>query len=246
MIIISGGFPKSASTLLFYYMEEYLERSGKKNAQKKFLAYNPEGFIHHFGILNSTRLFFLHLFYGDVVVKTHAAPNWILKLWINMGIAKAYYSIRDPRDCVLSALDHGKKARSKKDKTPSDDAFAPFEKRADVYPAFHMHFARYMRWKKFGKVNFMRYEELLDSTYGELNSLLHYLGKDEEQKNTKAIIDHFDNRKSETRHFNKGVISRYKDELTKEECEEIEKELPEIFREMNYPLYKELNTWLKE
>ncbi|HTL82854.1 MAG TPA: sulfotransferase domain-containing protein [Bacteroidia bacterium] len=238
MIIISGGFPKSASTLLFYYMEEYLARSGKKNAQKKFLRWNPEGFIPAFGILNSTRLVLLSVFSGDVVVKTHAAPNWVLKLLINLKFAKAYYSIRDPRDCVLSALDHGRSAREKKEKTPSDIAFAPFQTRKDLYPAFHMHFDRYMKWKRYGKVLFVRYEELLDDTYGELNSILSYLGKTEEQKNTRAIEKYFAAKKHETRHFNKGVISRYADELKNEEIDEIEKELPEIFSEMNYPLHQ--------
>jgi len=50
MIIISNGFPKSASTLLFLYTEELLLRSRRPAAQEKFRKQNAEGFIGHFGI----------------------------------------------------------------------------------------------------------------------------------------------------------------------------------------------------
>src|ERR1041385_6128725 len=100
MIIVSSGFPKSASTLLFLYTEEILEQSGKRSGQKKFRKHYPEGFIHRFGILNSAYLFFLNLFYGNVVVKTHSGPDFFIRLLMKMKIAKAYYSVRDPRDVI--------------------------------------------------------------------------------------------------------------------------------------------------
>jgi hypothetical protein len=236
MIIISSGFPKSASTLLFFYTEEFLLRSSRKTAQEKFRRQNPEGFISHFGILNTLNLLRLSVFHGDVVVKSHAAPTFFVKLLINLGLARAYYSIRDPRDAMLSALDHAEKARTKTNKTPSDIAFAPFHSRADLYPALRMHFERFRRWKKFGKALFVRYENLLASPEEELDKLLDWLGRSEDKKFIPEVVAHFSRRKNETRHFNKGVLSRFSTELTQEEIREIESQLGDCIREMNYPL----------
>jgi hypothetical protein len=238
MIIISSGFPKSASTLLFFYTEELLKRSGKKRGQEKFRKQNPEGFIPHFGILNTLNLLFLSIFFGDVVIKSHTGPTFLVRLLINLGFAKAYYSIRDPRDVVLSALDHAEKARTKTIKSPSDIAFAPFQSRADLYPALHMHFKRYTEWKRYGKVLFLRYEDLLSKPEEELSSLVNWLDRTDALKYIPEVVTDFNARKKETKNFNKGEINRFKNEMNPEIMLEIEMELRDCFREMNYPLTK--------
>lgn len=235
MIIISSGFPKSASTLLFFYTEELMLRSGKRTAQKKFRAQNPEGFIPHFGFLATMNLLRLSLFHGDLVVKSHTAPTFFVRLLTRFGFARAYYSIRDPRDVMLSALDHAAKARTKTEKTPSDVAFAPFHSRRELYPALHMHFERYRQWKRFGKALFVRYENLLTHPAGELAALLDWLGRPEDKQHIPAVVAYFAGQKKETRHFNKGVLSRYSTELSAEEIREVELHLGDCIREMDYP-----------
>jgi hypothetical protein len=235
MIIISSGFPKSASTLLFFYTEELLKRSGKKTGQEKFRKQNPEGFISHFGIFITLKLLFLSVFYGDVVVKSHTGPTFFVRLLINLGFAKAYYSIRDPRDVVLSALDHAKKARTKTIKSPSDIAFAPFQSRADLYPALHMHFNRFSEWKHYGKVLFLRYEDLLGKPEEELSSVLNWLNRKNALRYIPAVVSDFNAKKMETKNFNKGEISRFQNEMSQEIILEIETKLREYFPAMNYP-----------
>jgi hypothetical protein len=295
MIIVSSGFPKSASTLLFLYTEEILKQSGKRSAQEKFRKRYPEGFIHRFGLLNTTYLFFLNLFFGSVVVKTHAGPNFFLRVLIKMKIAKAYYSIRDPRDVILSALDHGKKARANGSKTPADKAFEMYEKKEDLYAALKMHYENFDRWKHFNdkvfvrfkpvggwrkeglverrpkapypeneianlaedvfadhlpkpdyvhfpnwkifkNILFVRYENLLASPETELKNILKLLNWEEQEKLLPGIIESFAKKKSETKNFNKGEISRFEKEFSADELKEIEKEISRLIIGMGYEL----------
>ncbi len=89
MIIISNGFPKSASTLLFLYTEELLLRSRRPAAQEKFRKQNAEGFIAHFGITDILRILRLSILHGDLVIKTHTPPTRLVRLMINVGFARA-------------------------------------------------------------------------------------------------------------------------------------------------------------
>lgn len=233
MIIISGGFPKSASTLLFLYTETFLSRSGKRSAQRAFRRYNEEGFIRHFGFFNTTRLVLLSIFRGNVVVKSHAAPNFWVKLLIGLGLAKAYYSVRDPRDVMLSALDHGEKARAKTNKTNSDLSFAAFHSRESLYEPLRMHYCRFSEWKRYGKVLFVRYEQLMQQPENELAKVLDWLGWKESKKSIPAVVAEFAAKKKETVHFNKGVVSR-NDEYTPETLAEVERELQECIAGLGY------------
>jgi hypothetical protein len=236
MIIVSSGFPKSASTLLFLYTEEILKQSGKRSAQNKFRKHYPEGFIHRFGILNTAYLCWLNLFFGNVVVKTHSGPNFFLRVLIKLGIAKAYYSIRDPRDVILSALDHGKKARMNGIKSPADNAFLIYEKKEDLFESLKMHYANYTGWKKFDKLLFVRYENLLASPEAELKKVLAMLKWNEKEELIQGIIELFSKKKSETKNFNKGELSRFEKEFSEEELKETENAIREIIPGMGYQL----------
>lgn len=236
MIIVSSGFPKSASTLLFLYTEEILKQSGKRSAQKRFRKRYPEGFIYRFGLLNTTYLIFLNLFSGNLVVKTHSGPDFFLRLLIRLGIVKAYYSIRDPRDVILSALDHGKKARISGIKSPADNAFVVYEKKEDLFESLKMHYSNYVSWKKFNRAPFVRYENLLADPEAELKKILGLLGWSDEEKLLPGIIKQFSETKAETKNFNKGEISRFEKELTAEEVNQTESAIPEIISGMDYQL----------
>lgn len=234
MIIVSSGFPKSASTLLFLYTEEILKQSGKRSAQAKFRKRYPEGFIHRFGLINSTYLFFLNWFSGNVVVKTHAGPNFFLRVLIKMKVAKAYYSVRDPRDVILSALDHGKKARAAGSKTPADKAFEGYSKKEDLYAPLQMHYENYAAWKNFNHVLFVRYEKLLTDPQTELKRVLAMLGWNEQEKNLAAIIETFSKKKSETKNFNKGELSRFGNEFSEQNLKATEQAIQHIISGMGY------------
>lgn len=235
MIIISSGFPKSASTLLFLYTESLINSAGRTSGQKLFRRYNKEGFTPHFGIFNTAWYVFASMF-GPVVIKTHAGPTFFIRVLISLGLAKAYYSVRDPRDAVLSALDHGLKARFVSNQTDSDKAFAPFKSMDDVLPAFAMHHNRFLAWKKYGRAVFPRYEDLMLHPETELDKIVKHIGIRSLSSHIAGTVKHFAENKNSTKNFNKGDVSRYKSELSEQKIAALESMLQDCVLSMGYEL----------
>lgn len=236
MIIISSGFPKSASTLLFLYTEHLIQASGKTMGQKIFRRFNKEGFAVRFTPINSAWYLFASLF-GPVVVKTHSGPCRSIRMLVNLGLARGYYSVRDPRDAVLSAMDHARKAREQGIKTDSDVAFAPFKKWEDIFPAFRMHYKRFRSWMKFGKAIFPRYEDVISKPDLVLGEIANYVKRPEWKKNIPETVQHFASTKSSTKNYNRGDITRYRNELSEEQIKMLEIELGEYITGMGYSLH---------
>lgn len=235
MIVISSGFPKSASTLLFLYTEHLFSAAGKSQGQRLFRRFNKEGFTPHFGFLNTPWYILLSLF-GPLVIKTHAGPTFFVRLLIGMGLAKAYYSVRDPRDAVLSAMDHAKKAREKGIQSDSDVAFAPFKTWDDLFPAFHMHHQRYEAWKRYGKALFLRYEDVVTDPAEELTRVVHFLDRKKLEPYIPETVQLFGEKKQSTKNFNKGAVTRYREELNAEQLELLEKKMGPCITSMGYTL----------
>jgi hypothetical protein len=233
MIIISSGFPKSASTLLFLYTESLINSSGQSKGQKMFRRYNAEGFTPHFGIFNTAWYVFASMF-GPVVIKTHSGPAFFIRVLISLGLAKAYYSIRDPRDAMLSAMDHGDKARTNGIKTDSDVAFAPFKEWKDALPAFQMHQKRFEAWKKYGKVIFPRYELLITQPKTELGKVVDHVGRNSLKNYIEETVASFEFTKNTTKNFNKGAVARFKNELSEIQITELENALGNCITSMGY------------
>lgn len=236
MIIISSGFPKSASTLLFLYQEHLLSVSRKSRGQVFFRKWNREGFVPHIGILRATWLVLLSIL-GPIVVKTHCGPTFFVRVLIRFRLAAAYYSIRDPRDVVLSAMDHAVKARNRSSKLNSDISFAQFHSWHDLYPALRMHYARFLAWKQF-KTFIVRYEDVIRNPSQTLLQINNVTGQEHLNTLIPETIEWFMMNKSETINYNTGKLSRYKEELTTTQIAELEKELYAPIASMEYPLDK--------
>ncbi len=105
MIIISSSIPKSASTLIYNYQEDLLALASQNNAvaQEEFNKYSNCGFLRGIYFNNFLTIIFLKIKYGNVVIKTHSKPSFFIKLLIALGLAKATFCYREPRDIILSA-----------------------------------------------------------------------------------------------------------------------------------------------
>ena len=111
MIVISAALPKSASTLICNYQRDLLLAGKKGSAQSEFQRANGGRFIEKVGFRKMLRLVFWNFRLGSFVFKTHCAADITLRVLIHLGLAKATYCFRDPRDVVLSALDHADRSR---------------------------------------------------------------------------------------------------------------------------------------
>ena len=103
MIVISSSIPKSGSTLVYKYQQDLLALANQNNivAQEKFNKYSIRGFLRGIYFQDFFTIIFIKIQYGNIVVKTHSKPAFFIKLLITLGLAKATFSYRDPRDIIL-------------------------------------------------------------------------------------------------------------------------------------------------
>src|SRR5690606_33231947 len=127
MIIINCGLPKAGTTLVFQYQLELLKRFGRGHAQSRWRSFNGSYFVPAIGIRHFLFLIWTSICFGDICIKTHQKPGRYLKLLVFLGLAKCTFMVRDPRDIVLSLIDHAEKIRMGKKKKNSIASIQGFD-----------------------------------------------------------------------------------------------------------------------
>jgi hypothetical protein len=191
MIILNCGMKKSGTSLVMEYQRDLVRHSMIPNGLQELNKYSYKGFISKIDLEISKELLFISNHYGDLVVKTHDKPSAVIQDLIAGNAAKASFCYRDPRDGILSAIDHG--ARSRKGLDPTK-AFAKIRTVADAIPLARANIESYYQWVAFGNVLLIRYSyplEILDQIYQKHEDL-----------------------KEKAWNFNTGSIHRWKSEMT--------------------------------
>jgi len=196
MLILSGSLPKSGSTWLFHMTDALLLASGRPGIQELRTRCGLEGVIPQrhcdIGYTNPTKLLRLlpaTLRGHDLLVRTHFAPSTSFRLMMALGLAKATYVYRDPRDVVLSAMDHGQRGRD----CGSEHelmALTTLDKAIDytrdrLMPHFHA-------WMDTPGILKLRYEDLTDDTPGSLALVAKYLHLGLKPQAIRAVAERFD------------------------------------------------------
>ncbi len=224
MIILSCSLPKSASSLVVRYELDLLERSTLRNGQAAFEAAFGSRYIHRLTPAITLRLGWLMFRHGTFVVKTHMPPTASVRLLIALGLARATYSYRDPRDVILSLIDHGRRsAKSRSGKRP----FVEFDDVIGSIRRVRAFLKSTNEWERFGRALFIRYEDLMTNKLAQLQRMNQYLGTGIDDAGLRAIIAHHERIKARAWNFNKGTSFRYREEMTAQE----QRETTEAFRE---------------
>ena len=234
MIVISSSMGKSGSTFLCNLQEDMLRcaciRSGQSILRQTFSG----RFIKTFSLGTIQKLLFINARYGNVVIKTHSPPTNYLRLLINLNFARTTYSYRDVRDVILSALDHGERNRQAGN---TSGVYADIHRIEDAIDKVGMGSIREMyKWKTFGKVHFVRYENLMHSRLVELEKINDFLGWNIPRKKLMSIIEKHEKIKTQSLNFNKGTTERYKTEMTESEKLMCNHYFHNFLVEMNYEL----------
>ena len=117
MLVIASGMQESGSAYFYNIINEIISRSDSgvdARGLKKDTRVNDLMKWHNNNIGKLTapkllRLWLASLRYGTFAAKTHSGPSRSARLMNRLGIVRIVYSYRDPRDVILSAIDHGKK-----------------------------------------------------------------------------------------------------------------------------------------
>ena len=108
MIVLSCSFPKSASTIFATYIEDLVSASHIRGGQDRMKTVLGGRYFDRVHPCLAVRLVYLNTMHGSVVVKSHCSPHRLVRWLTRTRQLKAVYIFRDPRDVVLSAMDHRK------------------------------------------------------------------------------------------------------------------------------------------
>lgn len=213
MILISSSLPKSASTLIADYQEVLLDLSHERSGQSILRERFGGRYIHRLSPRNLLRLMIIHARHGSVVVKTHAAPNLLVRLLIRTGLARATVCYRDPRDVLLSAIDHGERSRQ----AGSSGSFVDLEDVAGSIARVREWLRLVDRWERFGRAHFIRYEDLVEDHRRELRRMVEYLGWKISDRDLERVVRQKETVKGASPNFNTGRSQRYRVEMSPED-----------------------------
>jgi len=213
MIIINSGMPKAGTSLLVRYQRDLIAASYPNNGISE--VYNRfKGFVDTIDAPMADTLRKIHDGFGPFAIKTHSEPTAAIRDLIETGIAKASFSFRDPRDTVLSALDHA--ARSRKGLDPTG-AFSNLCTMQDAVYFTRGSIKLYSKWKCFGSVLFVRYEEFMLEKLNLLKIMAEYFNIRLSNEQLNEIYIKHELAKETAWNFNKGTTDRWKTELSSDD-----------------------------
>lgn len=169
-------------------------------------------------------------------IKTHSAPTPMALRMIHREWMRVIYIFRDPRDAMLSAMEHGRRARESGQANAFarlvtfDDALAFMQQYLDIWEA----------WQSCREALHCRYEDLLVNYETQIQPLLKFLEIDGRAPGIEAVLDRYhpeQSRSAEQRglHYQKGKIGRYREAFSAEQQEILNVTFEPFLIEMGYP-----------
>ncbi len=220
MIIINSGIPKSGTSLLVAYQNDLIRSASPCHGIDEWQRHSHGGYVQTIDDAAAQTLRRVHDGHGDFVVKTHTGPTGAIRQLIHDGTARASFSFRDPRDVVLSALDHARRTRRGLD--PSG-AFGDLHSLSDAITFTRRTLATYAIWRAYGHATFIRYEDLMADKLRWLRKMVSHFGLAVSDRQLHAIYEKHERLKESAWNFNKGTTERWKSEMSAEDlalCEE--------------------------
>jgi len=238
MIVISNAVSKSGSTLMVTYQEELLKAANIRSGQSALRASIGGRFLgrseHTTG--NLLKLTKIHMLKGTLVLKCHWPPTLKMRLFCRIFRIRMTMTYRDPRDIVLSMIDHGRKSRSGESPTRTR-AFSQFHNIDDALPRVQSRMDEFLTWRKLPYVHAIRYEELMSDPFNKLKDMIAFLGWSIEDQVLQELIDHQEKNKQSSMNFNKGTTERWRTEMSQEEQDKCLEAFEPYLRELSYELY---------
>ena len=240
MIIISASCRKSASTLIFDYQRDMVQLAENKNGQLRLQKFSTgKGYRGKLDIKTFLLLIYINFKYGSVVLKTHSGPTFFVRLLVNLGLAKVTYSYRDPRDVVLSMIDHGtrtrKELKQQEKSIYSTKGFADIYSIEDALSRVREEIKNWYLWSNFKDVLLIKYESFVPNKLAYIKKIANHLGYHINDRELNSIHQKYS---ANSRNFNKGVVGRYTKEMNDKELKSCEEIFQVALKDMGYILEK--------
>lgn len=244
MLFLSVGMPRAGSGWHYNLIHDLVLAGGGQETRLVRRKYHLERFLTevncNIGSLTSRRLLPVlapSLLGISYVIKAHAAPTGTARTLIGSELLRATYIYRDPRDSMLSAIEHGKRSRN----SGHQNAFASLETFEDALKFMQKYLEIWQAWVETPGVLITRYEDLLEDYEAQIGPLLGFLKIDSKLPKVQAVIDRY--RPESTRdagqrglHFRQGKVGRYRQVFTLEEMQSTDRAFGPYLERMGYPI----------
>lgn len=222
MIVINAGMPKSATTLVMEYQKDMIQYRSPKNALEEMRSHTPGGgvYVDEIDETFAETMRAIHCQHGEFLVKTHSGPANAIKGLVADGEARASFCFRDPRDTILSAIDHGERTRKGLDGT---GAFKDVTDVAGAIGFTRKHISLYFAWKDYGEALLIQYEDFMADKVGHLKRTADYFAYEIGKQALLEIFEKHEGKKETAWNFNTGRCFRWKTEMSGQDvmlCEE--------------------------
>ena len=234
MIIINNGVPKSATTLVYQFQMDLINAASSANGLQAFKDRN-EGWHWVPTVTDDIleQMLEVDSEYGCFVFCTHSPPEKnTLRLIEEFG-AKLTCGFRDPRDNVLSMIDHGAKTRAGGDLT---GAFEQIRTIQDGVEAVKWRAGIFEGWKDNSGVLMVKYEDLMEDKPTVLRHISEFCGLSCDEDALRGLVHKYDALNYKTHTFNKGNCYRWKDEMSPEDLAFCNQQLRDEIVMMGYSL----------
>ncbi len=225
MIVLSVGMPRAGSGWHYNLIHDLMQTRGWIEAteiRRRFHLGNVLTEVNcNIGVLSARRLALVYipsLVGNSFVIKAHSRPTAAFRTMQSLGLIRATYIYRDPRDAMLSAMSYGKRALGR----GHPNAFSHLVDFTSAVDFMGAYVRVWDAWVKEKGVLISRYEDLLQSYDREAGRLVEYLGLDAGDVAVKEVISRLRPEKAEGRqgtHFFKGRVGRFREAFSAGEQE---------------------------
>jgi Sulfotransferase domain len=221
MLIISAGMPKSGTAYIYNVLNGLLVAAGFADARTirdkhglgEVMRWHNNN-VSDLSVLRLLRLWLISRSEGRLVVKTHEPPSTGMKLLSSLGCLRVVYIYRDPRDVLLSAIDHGVELL-KAGQTHTFASMVEFDK---ALAAVQTWLATWRAYRAMHNVLALKYEDLLADPVSTLRSCEAFLGLTVTDRARDEVLWQYNRANPDVErqylHLNKAVAFRYRSEMS--------------------------------
>ena len=244
MLIISAGMQKSGSAYFYNITNEILAESscGKdarqiKNEKKLgWLLKWHNNNIGHFNFAKLIILWLVSIQAGTFVVKTHSSPTISAKILSKLGLIRIIYCYREPRDVLLSAIDHGQQLIE----SGQNYSFANMVNFDTAIQHVRGWLYVWQSYTDMPRVLTVKYEDMMIDPTSITKKIEEFIGVSVNPEKREKILWKFSKNNPDSdqkgMHFNKAKIFRYKTEMPEEQKVKCQTSFGEYLGTMGYEI----------
>jgi hypothetical protein len=242
MIVLSVGMPRAGSGWHYNLIHDLMQATGCAEASEIRDRFRLQGILSevncNIGVLSARRLAMVAvpaLLGNTFVIKAHSRPTTAFRILRSLGLMRATYIYRDPRDAMLSAMDYGRRA-VQKGRPNAFSYLTDFDQAVDFMTTY---VRIWQAWVRERNVLVSRYEDLLQDYDQEARGLAAFLGIDAAMPAIGEVLGRFRPEQAESRqgtHFFKGRIGRFREAFSVEQQATLAEKFGPYLATMGYPI----------